>query len=111
MRKQLIAEVAGVIAAPVEQVWPVLVDSTPRTELGEHSLAYQGDWWYRGEWSVTTDPEGTRLVHRVYNVAGNYWAVALANRLFIGFGERTRRSFADALKRVGKRLGCATRLA
>jgi hypothetical protein len=109
--KQLITEVAGVIAAPVERVWPVLVEATPRTELGEHSLAYQGGWWYRGEWSVTADPEGTRLVHRVYNVAGNYWAVALANRLFIGFRERTRRSFAEGLARIGKQLGCATRLA
>ncbi|GAA3250048.1 hypothetical protein [Nonomuraea helvata] len=111
MSRRLITEVAGVIAAPVEEVWPVLVQRVPSTELGEHSLAYQGGWWYRGEWSVTADPEGTRLVHRVYNVAGNHWAVALGNRLFIGFRERTRRGFAEGLAHIGTQLGCATRLA
>ncbi|WP_433436086.1 hypothetical protein [Nonomuraea sp. CA-141351] len=44
-------------------------------------------------------------------MAGNYWAVALANQLFIGFRERTRRSFAEGLARIGEQLGCATRLA
>ncbi|MBE1589081.1 hypothetical protein ACFPOI_34785 [Nonomuraea angiospora] len=111
MSRRLITEVAGVIEAPVERVWPEIVRAIPRTELGEHRLAYQGGWWYRGEWSVTADPEGTRLVHRVYDVAGNHWAVALANRLFIGFRERTRRSFAEGLADLGNRLGCATRLA
>ncbi|MEV6039898.1 hypothetical protein AB0L65_52905 [Nonomuraea sp. NPDC052116] len=111
MSRRLIVEVAGVIEAPVERVWPEIVRAIPRTELGEHVLAYQGGWWYRGEWSVTPDHGGTRLVHRVYNVAGHHWAVALANRLFIGFRERTRRSFAEGLTHIGTRLGCATRLA
>ncbi|MGN9837605.1 hypothetical protein ACTMTI_05735 [Nonomuraea sp. H19] len=112
MRK--ITEVAGVIAAPVEQVWPILLGERPdhvrKTEIGEHTVAYQGGWWYRGEWSLAPHPEGTRVVHRVYDVAGPYWAVALANNLFIGFRERTRRSFAEGITRIANQLGCAARL-
>ncbi|MGW0810475.1 hypothetical protein [Nonomuraea sp. NPDC002799] len=110
-KSELITEVTGVVAAPVERVWPALLDSVPRTELGEHTFAYQGGWWYRGEWSVAPHPEGTRVVHRVYNVAQRLrWGVPLANRLFIGFEENTRQGFADGLARLGRQLGCATRL-
>jgi len=111
MTKRLVTEVAGVVAAPVEQVWQVLQGDLPHNDVGDHTVAYQGGWWYRGEWSVSRHPEGTRVDHRVYSVAGPFWAVALANRLFIGFAGRTRRSFAEGLARVGNQLGCATRLA
>ncbi|MEV4167880.1 hypothetical protein [Nonomuraea sp. NPDC049709] len=116
MRKTLITEVAGVVEAPVEQVWRILLGDRPehemKVELGEHTVAYQGGWWYRGEWSVAPDPEGTRVVHRVYNVAEwMRWGVPLANRFFIGFDERTRTAFADGLARIGTRLGCPARLA
>ncbi|RVX46142.1 hypothetical protein EDD27_8994 [Nonomuraea polychroma] len=114
MTKRLITEVAGVVTAPVEQVWQILVGDRPahvmKTEIGEHTVAYQGGWWYRGEWSVTRHPEGTRVDHRVYSVAGPYWAVALANHLFIGFAERTRRSFAEGISRIADQLGCSARL-
>ncbi|MEO3793123.1 hypothetical protein ABGB14_23160 [Nonomuraea sp. B10E15] len=114
MRK-LVTEVAGVVSAPVEQVWQALLGQGPggavRTELGEHTVAYQGGWWYRGEWSVTSHPEGARVVHRVYNVAEWLrWGVPLANRLFIGFDRRTRQAFAEGLARIGEKLGCPTRL-
>ncbi|WP_211369722.1 hypothetical protein [Nonomuraea turkmeniaca] len=49
--------------------------------------------------------------HRVYSVAGPYWAVALANQLFVGFAERTRRSFAEGISRIADQLGCTARLA
>jgi hypothetical protein len=115
MTRRLVTEVAGVVAAPVEQVWREVLGDRPEhvmtTEVGDHTVAYQGGWWYRGEWSVTAHPEGTRVDHRVYCVAGPYWAVALANNLFIGFAERTRRSFAEGLARIGNRLGCSARLA
>ncbi|MEV0613571.1 hypothetical protein AB0I81_09620 [Nonomuraea sp. NPDC050404] len=114
-RKKLITEVSGVVAAPVEQVWRALLDNRPqyevKTEFGEHTVAYQGGWWYRGEWSVLPHPEGARVVHRVYNVAEWLrWGVPLANRFFIGFAEQTRQAFADGLSAIGTRLGCATRL-
>jgi hypothetical protein len=112
MKKTLITEVSGVVAAPVEQVWPVLCGEHPlHRRTAEHTVAYQGGWWYRGEFSLAPDPEGTRVVHRVYNVADRMrWGVPLANRFFIGFDGRVRTMFADVMARMGGRLGCAVRL-
>ncbi|GGS79702.1 hypothetical protein ACFFV7_12375 [Nonomuraea spiralis] len=116
MRKRLITEVAGVVGAPVEQVWQALVGSPPghpmTVEKNGHTVAYQGGWWYRGEWTVLPHPEGSRVEHRVYDVAEwGRWGVALANRLFIGFGRRTREAFAERIAAIGKELGCFARLA
>ncbi|MDP4504068.1 hypothetical protein [Nonomuraea turcica] len=80
MTKRLITEVAGVVTAPVEQVWQALLGERPAHD------------------------------HCVYSVAGPYWAVALANQLFIGFPERTRRSFAEGISRIANQLGCSARL-
>ncbi|SEG77494.1 hypothetical protein SAMN05444920_104498 [Nonomuraea solani] len=111
MKKKLITEVSGVITAPVEQVWEALRKELPTWEPGDHVLAYQGGWWYRGEWSVLPDPDGTRVVHRVYNVAEWLrWMVPLANRFFIGFAAQTRTGFADGLARVAGHLGSSSRL-
>ncbi|NUR91770.1 MAG: hypothetical protein HOY71_47490 [Nonomuraea sp.] len=104
------------IGAPVEQVWQALLSSGPTypmtVEKSGHTVAYQGGWWYRGEWSVLAHPEGARLVHRVYNVARRgRWGVPLANRFFIGFDRRTREGFAAGLDRMAKQLGCSARLA
>ncbi|MEV0382979.1 hypothetical protein [Nonomuraea sp. NPDC050643] len=111
VRKKLITEVSGVVTAPVEQVWRVLREDLPNWEAGDHTLAYQGGWWYRGEWSVFPDPEGTRVVHSVYNVAEwARWGVPLANRFFIGFAATTRASFAAGLTRIADRLGGSSRL-
>ncbi|MCF6471927.1 hypothetical protein FAF44_26565 [Nonomuraea sp. MG754425] len=127
--KKLLTEVSGVVAAPVEQVWRELLGDLPGQETGRHTLAHQGGWWYRGEWSVAPHPEGTRVVHRgewsvaphpegtrvvhrVYNVAEwMRWGVPLANRFFIGFEKQTRTAFAEGLAAIGERLGCPTRLA
>ncbi|MFF0573308.1 hypothetical protein ACFY19_16030 [Streptosporangium saharense] len=80
-------------------------------EVTDTTLAAQGGWWYRGEHTVEPHPEGTLLVHRVFNVAERRrWAVPLANRFFAGFGDRTRDGFARGLRRVGHELGCGTRL-
>ncbi|MCK2214363.1 hypothetical protein MF672_011250 [Actinomadura sp. ATCC 31491] len=110
MTRRLIAEVAGVVTAPVERVWPLLRRQVPAEEVGEHFLAYQGGWWYRGEWRVAPHPDGTRVEHRVYSVAGPFWAVALANRLFVGYAGRTRRSFAAGLAGIAEQLGGTARL-
>lgn len=75
-------------------------------------MAFQGGWWYRGEWSVTPHPQGALLTHRVFNIAQRAsWGVPLANRLFIGFRDKTRDGFIESLTRMGNRLGCPTRLA
>lgn len=100
MRK-LIAEASGVVEAPPARVWQALLPEgrrekgrftvedfpghTSTVEITDDLIAYQGGWWYRGEWSVEPHPQGTRVIHRVFNVAARgRWAVPLANRLFIG---------------------------
>ncbi|MCG5220856.1 hypothetical protein [Streptosporangium sp. KLBMP 9127] len=128
-RKKLIAEVAGVVEAPVAMVFDALADAllpdgrrtgrftvedqpghTSTVEVAGHAISFQGGWWYRGEWSVEPHPEGALLVHRVFNVAQRMrWGVPPANRFFIGFADRTRRGFTEGLVQIGRRLGCSTR--
>ncbi|MEV8634781.1 hypothetical protein AB0395_24310 [Streptosporangium sp. NPDC051023] len=80
-------------------------------EVTEGTLAAQGGWWYRGEYTVEPHPEGTLVTHRVFNVASSgRWGVSLANRLFIGFGRNTKDGFAAGLQRIGQELDCGTRL-
>ncbi|MFF4416114.1 hypothetical protein ACFYY8_26615 [Streptosporangium sp. NPDC001559] len=84
---------------------------TMTIEVTGATLAVQGGWWYRGEHTVEPHPEGTLLTHRVFNVAERgRWAVSLANRFFVGLGDRTRNGFAEGLRRLGLELGCGTRL-
>ncbi|MFD9944638.1 hypothetical protein ACFWYW_15540 [Nonomuraea sp. NPDC059023] len=129
--KKLITEVSGVVEAPGAKVWDDLARSllpgghqegrftvedapghTSTVEVAGRTIAFQGGWWYRGEWSVEPHPQGSLLVHRVFNVATwMRWGVPLANRFFVGFKESTREGFAERLVQLGNRLGCSTRLA
>lgn len=131
MKKKLITEVVGIVEAPVGRVWDDLAQQllpdgrragrytvedfpghTSTVEVGGHAVAFQGGWWYRGEWSVEPHQKGALLVHRVYNVAQwMRWGVPLANRFFIGYEATTRKGFAEKLAQMGNRLGCSTRLA
>lgn len=78
------------------------VDPVSRT------ISLQGGWWYRGEYAFDPARRGTRVTHRVYNIATlGRWAVPLANRFFIGFSEAVEHGFDGALQRIGGRLGCA----
>jgi len=77
------------------------------------TIAAQGGWWYRGEYTVSgAEGGGTILTLRVYNVAKplSRWAVPLANRFFRGFEEQTRESLRGTVGDLGGRLGCESRL-
>jgi hypothetical protein len=111
-RRSLLVEVSGVIEAPPDRVRDAMAeDLIPPFEITDNLIVYQGGWWYRGEWSMTSHPKGTLVVHRVYNVAETMrWAVSLANRLFYGYSDTTRKGFAEGLAQIGKRLGCSVHL-
>jgi hypothetical protein len=129
--KKLIAEVAGIVEAPVAVVFDELAGAllpdgrrtgrftvedlpghTSTVEVAGHVVSFQGGWWYRGEWSVEPHPQGALLVHRVFNVAQwMRWGVPLANRFFIGFADSTRQGFTEKLAQIGNRLDCSTHLA
>lgn len=109
-RVKTLAEASGVVARPPEEVFERL-----RRKLGggrypmrldvdreRGFLAVQGGWWYRGEYRVTADPGGTRVEHRVVNVATRgRWGVPLANRFFVGFRAATASGFAQLLEELG----------
>ncbi len=92
--KTLLFEVTGIIEAPADQVTPHLPPPM------------QGGWWYRGEYTAEHHPEGTRVVHRVYNVAERgRWAVPLANKLFIGYRARLAQGLDSRLAHIAAALG------
>jgi hypothetical protein len=131
MVRKLLAEVAGVVEAPIGRVREAIAAGmlpeharstghhrvedfpghTSTVEVSDRLIAFQGGWWYRGEWSLAPHPQGTLITHRVYNVAEvGRWGVAPANRFFIGFREKTRNGFSSGITGIADRLGCAARL-
>ncbi|HTF03440.1 MAG TPA: hypothetical protein VK826_05415 [Bacteroidia bacterium] len=42
-------------------------------------LAVQGEWWYRGEYTLTAEGEQTRVELNVFNLADQGWMVSLMN--------------------------------
>jgi hypothetical protein len=98
---KLMHEFTGVVDAPPSQVEDRLRARLPGfAPVAPGVFALQGGWWYRGEYHVKEEAGGsTRLVYRIYNVAGpgSRWAVPLANRFFIGFAETTGATFRQLL--------------
>jgi hypothetical protein len=131
--------VSGVVEAPVEKVWPLLMDSFSTigvdrkaveaysgpqpyvTYLGKpgngkitievdkvrHSIATQGEWWYRGVHTVEPHPRGSRVIYCVYNIApGMGWWIA---QLVQGRenAARMKGQLQSMLDAIGKQLSCA----
>lgn len=81
---------AGHLEADPAAVYAVLAEQlAPGDETGGHFLAdpedrfivVQGDWWYRGEYRVLPDEDGSRVEHEILNVAQfAHWAGAWAGR-------------------------------
>jgi len=95
MRK-LLYEFTGIVQAPPDTVRRRLRASLPAgwAESAGGVFFLQGGWWYRGEFELAQHAQGTQVTHRVFNVAKvGRWAVAPANRFFIGFEKQTRAQF------------------
>ncbi len=81
---------AGYLEAAPGGVYARLTDWLEHgDETGSHILAdpaqrlvvVQGDWWYRGEYRVVADGDGSRVEYEIINVAQFApWAVALTAR-------------------------------
>ncbi|GIH09341.1 hypothetical protein Rhe02_74080 [Rhizocola hellebori] len=98
--KKLLYEFTGVVAQPPAVVRERLRGILPAgwAESGDGVFFLQGGWWYRGEYELIADPLGTRVTHRVFNVAQvGRWAVPLANRFFIGFEKQSRAGYLALL--------------
>jgi hypothetical protein len=133
--------VSGMVAAPVAQVWAVLLASTPllspadkqaaaraagpepfiaacaqpgggRVEVDprRHRLAVQGEWWYRGEYTVEPHPRGSLVVYRVYNIApgAGWWAAQLVQGP--GHARTMRAHLQELLQGIGDHLRCESSL-
>ena len=60
--------------------------------------AVQGGWWYRAEYRVLDDEEGSRIEHELFNVAPSWhWAGALAGRAVIADSATAFRQLLESL--------------
>ena len=76
---------------------------TVTVDRAARSVVQQGEWWFRSVTSVEPDPRGSRVVHRIFNVApGRGWAVRFVSR---GPLSAAPGRFADAVRELGDRLG------
>jgi hypothetical protein len=125
--------VAGIVEAPVEQVWDSLLDAqglmqmvrqshekvivtddayAGRTEIDQeaHTITRQGHWWYRGVHTVEAHMRGSVIRYEVFNIAPGmgWWAAQLVQG-----PQHTREMkhiMEEALHSIGQRLGCRTAL-
>jgi hypothetical protein len=113
--------VTGVVEADTVAVWAALLEtSRPLTSIaGVHteadpvgmSLVVSGQWWYRGEYTVSDGERGSVLTYSRYNVAPRFsrWLVPLVA------GSALRSSglpmFRRQLAEIGRRLGARAYLA
>jgi hypothetical protein len=80
---------------------------TIEVDKKEHSIAIEGEWWYRGVHSVEPHERGSLVFYSVYNIAPGlgHWAAQLVQ------GPQHAREMEDELTRflkaIGARLGCA----
>ncbi|GIF24378.1 hypothetical protein BJ973_007857 [Actinoplanes tereljensis] len=115
-------KLTAVVEAPPERVAEVLLAVRPDGVTGDEfvitdrgsritvtvdraarSVSRQGEWWYRGVTSVEPDPRGSRVVHRIFNVAPkNGWAVRFVSR---GPLNAAPASFAETVRDLGEQLG------
>ncbi len=75
-----------------------------------HSVAVQGEWWYRGIYTIKPHARGSLLVYQVNNVApGASWWLA---QLFQGpeHARKMDEQLQTLLHTIGNQLGCAWEL-
>jgi len=131
--------VSGVVEAPVEQVWPLLLDGfrsvgvdrkaveaysgpqpyvtylgtpgngkiTIEVDKARHSIATQGEWWYRGVHSVESHRHGCLITYNVYNIAPGigWWAAQLVQGR--ENAAKMKGQLQATLDAIGKQLDCA----
>lgn len=88
---------------------PAVARITVDVDRSQHTLATQGEWWYRGVYTVSPHPQGSLLTYRVYNVAptASRWLVPFVTRQTAA---TLPGAFSQLLQTVGERLQCAARL-
>lgn len=131
---------AGIVEAPIDRVWPVLVELHPalpvavkgavrgmspvvtmldtpdggkqRIELDptRHSITIAGEWWYRGVYALEPHTRGSLLVYRVYNIAPGIGRWVAQLMQGPQHARGMRQHIASLLRLVGDRLECQVTL-
>jgi hypothetical protein len=117
-------ELRAVVRAAPETVAEILLDVRPggrspfmvdgveasgvTVDRAARSVTQEGAWWYRGVTSVEPDPEGSRVVHRIFNVAERHgWAARFVSR---GPVNAAPAEFAERIRRLSELLGVESRV-
>ncbi len=78
---------------------------TVTLDRAARTVTQQGEWWYRGVYSVEPEERGSLVLYRVFNIAeGNRWAVRFVSRGPLGAAPT---AFTKLLGGLGERLDCA----
>jgi hypothetical protein len=127
--------VSGLVEAPVEQVWPLILELSDLTQMMQevrpqnglivtdkphvgrieidphnHSILMQGHWWYHGIQRVLPHARGSLIRYEVYNIAPGvgWWAAQLVQ------GPQHAREMKgilqNTLSMLSQRLNCRTEL-
>jgi hypothetical protein len=107
--------VTGIVEADPDAVWDALLENSrpltsivgvrTETDPARRTLAVSGQWWYRGEYTVSDAEHGSLLTYRMYNIAPRLsrWLVPLVA------GHALRSSARPMIQRqlseIGTRLG------
>jgi hypothetical protein len=107
--------ITGVVEADADAVWDALLEiSRPLTSIAgvraradpaRRTLAVSGQWWYRGEYTVSNAEHGSLLTYAMCNIAPRFsrWLVPLVA------GRALRSSARPMIQRqlaeIGTRLG------
>lgn len=68
-------------------------------EKEESRIAIQGEWWYRGEYSLTAAGNKTNVQLEVFNLADQEWMVSLMN---IGAKKKHEIAFQSLCRRAAR---------
>jgi hypothetical protein len=102
------------VDASPKEVWKALVCLLEQSGLGkvmadevERRVSLQGEWWYRGEYTIKDHNGGSLIQYRVYNIApgATRWLVPL----FAPSNKKLREQFQDLLRTLGQTLRAGDR--
>jgi len=106
----------ALVEAPAERVWELLIstigdtavdDRHVRIDRSARRLVVEGDWWFRGVYSVEPHERGTLVVCRVYDIARTARLLVPVNNLFNRTRQTHRAAFDQMIGLLGARLRCA----
>jgi len=115
--QRTISRAAGVVEAPLDAVTDLLFhlfgqlppdDRHIELDRRGRRVTVQGDWWFRGVYTLEPHPGGTLVAYRVFNIARRWrWMVPLVLLQYRLSGQLAGMlDVSDLVSRLGERLRC-----